>query len=467
MIFSFDLQIFHQNAIDIPNTQRKEKQMGASENTTWKFPATFWIANLVEFFERAAYYAVFIAITLYLTNVVGYNDIWSAWISGGFSAGLYFLPPFAGALADKIGFRKGIILAFSLLSIGYLFLGLFPYKTMVIPTLVIVMIGGSFIKSIITGTVAVTTNKENRARGYSLFYMVVNIGAFLGKTFAAPMRINIGIKSINFFSATMTVIALVVVYFFYKNSNQRGEGKSLKETWAGFIRIVSNARLITLIFIVTGFWMIQHQLYATMPKYVIRTVGEHAKPEWIANVNPAIVMVFVVLITQLMRKVRAVSSMTIGMFIMPLSALTMALSPVLESVTGQSISIFGLFTLHPITVMLIFGIMLQGLAECFISPRFLEFFSLQAPKGEEGLYLGFSHLHSFLASLLGFGLSGYLLTEYCPDPRFLTAAEKLHAYDKSYMIWYYFAAIGLISAIALIIYNFVTTRIDNKEKELT
>ncbi len=441
--------------------------MGKSKSTTWKFPVTFWIANLVEFFERAAYYAVFIAITLYLTNVVGFNDIWAAWIGGGFSAGLYFLPPFAGALADKIGFRKGIILAFSLLTIGYLSLGLFPYKAMVIPTLVLVMIGGSFIKSIITGTVAVTTTEETRARGYSLFYMVVNVGAFLGKTFAAPIRINIGIKQINFFSALMTVLALIVVYIFYKNTDRRGEGKSLKETWAGFVRIVSNLRLITLIVIVTGFWMIQHQLYATMPKYVIRTVGEHAKPEWIANVNPAVVMIFVVLITQLMRKVKAVTSMTIGMFIMPFSALTMALSPVLEKVTGQSVSIFGLFTLHPITVMLIFGIMLQGLAECFISPRFLEYFSFQAPRGEEGLYLGFSHLHSFLSSILGFGLSGYLLTEYCPDPRFLSAAEKIHAYDKAYMIWYYFAAIGVISAIALVIFNVATTRIDRKKEKIT
>ena len=439
--------------------------MEKSESKKWKFPATFWIANLVEFFERAAYYAIFISITLYLTNVVGYNDIWSAWISGLFSAGLYLLPPFAGAVADKIGFRKGIILAFSLLSIGYFSLGFFPYKMTVIPTLVLIMIGGSFIKSIITGTVAVTTTEETRAKGYSLFYMVVNIGAFLGKTFAAPIRINIGLKAINFFSGTMTILALVTVYFFYKNALDSGKGKSLKETWEGFVRIISNARLITLIVIVTGFWMIQHQLYATMPKYVIRTVGEHAKPEWIANVNPAVVMVFVVLITHLMRKVKAVKSMTVGMFIMPLSALTMALSPVLEKLTGQSVSIFGLFTLHPITVMLIFGIMLQGLAECFISPRFLEYFSFQAPKGEEGLYLGFSHLHSFLSSLLGFGLSGYLLTEYCPDPRFLTAAEKVHAYDKAYMIWYYFAAIGLVSAIALIIFNIVTTRID-KKKEL-
>ena len=112
--------------------------------------------------------------------------------------------------------------------------------------------------------------------------------------------------------------------------------------------------------------------------------------------------------------------------------------------------------------MLVLGIMLQGLAECFISPRFLEYFSFQAPRGEEGLYLGFSHLHSFLSSILGFGLSGYLLTEYCPDPRFLSAAEKVHAYDKAYMIWYYFAAIGTTSAIALGVFWAVTNRLDAK-----
>jgi len=33
----------------------------------------------------------------------------------------------------------------------------------------------------------------------------------------------------------------------------------------------------------------------------------------------------------------------------------------------------------------------------------MEYFSLQAPKGEEGMYLGFSHLHSFLSSIFGFG----------------------------------------------------------------
>ena len=260
---------------------------------------------------------------------------------------------------------------------------------------------------------------------------------------------------------------MIVVFFWFKNIERTGEGKSLREVWAGFMRVVTNIRLLMLIVIVTGFWIIQHQMYATMPKYVLRTVGESAAPEWIANINPAMVMIFVVLVTHLMTKVKAVTSMTIGMMIMPVSALCMAASPILESITGQSVSIFGLLTLHPITVMMIVGIMFQGLAECFISPRFLEYFSYQAPKGEEGLYLGFSHLHSFLASLLGFGISGYLLTAYCPSPKTLSAAlseaQRQAVYAHSYRLWYYFAAIGLISAIALIIFNVVTTRIDRKK----
>ena len=427
-----------------------------------KFTREFWTANAVELFERAAYYGVFIAITLYLSRVVGFDDIEAAWIGGVFSAGLYFLPPFTGALADKIGFRNAILLAFSLLSFGYFSLGALPYKAVVIPSLVILMFGGSFIKSIITGTVAKTTTPENRARGYSIFYGIVNVGAFLGKTFAYPLRIEWGLTSINFFSALMTFIALIVVFFFYKNVSTAGEGKSLEEVWTGFVKVVTNVRLLLLIFIVTGFWIIQHQLYATMPKYVLRTVGEHASPEWIANVNPFVVMTMVMLITHLMRKVKAVSSMAVGMFLMPISALLMASSSLLESITGQSVSIFGLFTAHPITIMLILGIVVQGLAECFISPRYLEFFSLQAPKGEEGLYLGFSHLHSFLASILGFGISGYLLTAYVPDPATLTSVQLLTAYDKAYMVWFYFAAIGLTSGIALLFYRWYYQKKDLK-----
>ena len=70
------------------------------QSPSWRFPRAFWTANSVELFERAAYYGCFIAITLYLTNVVGFDDIDAAWLGGMLSAGMYFLPPFTGALAD-------------------------------------------------------------------------------------------------------------------------------------------------------------------------------------------------------------------------------------------------------------------------------------------------------------------------------------------------------------------------------
>lgn len=434
---------------------------------TWKFPKEFWLANFMELCERAAYYGFFIVLTLYLTDIVGFNDKETGIVAGIFFAGLYFLPPFAGAISDKIGFKNGLILAFTLLMIGYTLLGMFHSKILVIFFLVIVLIGGSFIKPLITGTVAKTTTEENRARGYALFYWVVNIGAFSGKTFVPYIRQGIGLEYVNFFSAAMSFLALLFAIFFFNQVDTTHQGKSLSDVLTALKRIFTAPRLIILILIVTGFWIIQHQLYATMPKYVIRLLGEDARPEWLANVNPAIVVLFVVLITNMMKKKKAVTSMLVGMILMPFSALAMSGSQALEAFSGNSVSIFGLFFLHPLTIMMIIGIGIQGLAECFISPRFLEYFSLQAPKGEEGLYLGFSHLHSFFSALAGFIMSGFLLDYYCPDPKTLpaglTEVQRAAYYADAHMIWYYFLAIGFVAAIALFIFKYITEKNDAKK----
>ena len=87
-----------------------------------------------------------------------------------------------------------------------------------------------------------------------------------------------------------------------------------------------------------------------MPKYVIRLLGEEARPEWLANVNPAVVVIFVVIITQLMKKRHAVSSMLVGMILMPFSALAMSGSQALESITGPVVSVLGFISMHPLTV---------------------------------------------------------------------------------------------------------------------
>ena len=444
-----------------------------------KFSSAFWVANSVELLERLAYYAVFIVITLYLSNIWGFSDIEAGAISGVFSATLYLLPLFSGAYADKIGFRKAIIVAFLLLTIGYLGLGVLPtllesaelvsygktttftglnesyLRWSIVPVMAFIVLGGSFIKSVISGTVARETTSENRARGYSIFYMMVNIGAFTGKTVVDPLRRSLGDQGLvylNYFSASMTLMALIAVIMFYKSAGKpAGEGKSFGQIGRDMIKVLSNGRLLALILIISGFWMIQSQMYATMPKYVIRLIGDGATPGWYANVNPLVVFVLVNFITSFMKKRTALTSMIIGMLIIPFSALVMSF--------GNQLSADTILGMHPVAFMMIIGIAMQAVAECFISPRFLEYFSLQAPKGQEGLYLGFSHLHSFFSYLFAFGLSGFLLDRYCPEPRGFSSPEAFAAATQhAHYIWYVFVGIGFISAVALLIYGRLTVK---------
>jgi len=270
-----------------------------------------------------------------------------------------------------------------------------------------------------------------------------------------------GLVYLNYFSAAMTLLALIAVYFLYKSVKTEGKGKSFLEIGRAMGKVLLNGRLMLLIIIVSGFWMIQSQMYATMPKYVIRMIGESASPGWYANVNPLVVFVLVNFITSLMKKRSAITSMMIGMIIIPLSALVMSL--------GSQVGEDYILGLHPVAFMMVVGIAFQAIAECFISPRYLEFFSLQAPKGEEGLYLGFSHLHSFFSFLFAFGLSGFLLDKYCPDPRLfmdeagvLDTAGYAVATQHAHYIWYVFVAIGAISAIALFVYGRITRKADQK-----
>jgi dipeptide/tripeptide permease len=419
----------------------------------WNFGKTFWIANGVELFERAAYYGSFIALVLFLTNIVGYSDIEAGWIGGLFSALIYFLPIFTGAIADKIGFRLSLVLAFTFLAAGYFGLGFLPFKLPVIAFLVLIAAGGSFVKPVIAGTVAKSSSEEMRARAYSLFYMTVNIGSFVGKSVAKPLRTSFGVEYIPYYSAVLALAALVIVAFFYfpKSADQNTPRRKMKDIFDGMVKVLRNFKFVSLIIITAAFWTIQQQLYATLPKYVIRLMGKDASPEWYANVNPLVVVLLVVPITALAKRVKPVSSIAISFFLLIISSFTMSLS----SLFGGSISLLGM-NIHPITLMMVAGIAIQGVSECFLSPRYLEFSSLQAPKGEEGLYMGYAYLNTTISSIVAFASSGYLLDKYCPDPakfQGLPPGKLAALYSHAHYIWYFYSALAFFALVVLLLLN--------------
>jgi dipeptide/tripeptide permease len=436
---------------------------------TWRFPRVFWYANASELCERAAYYGTFIALRTYLLRVVQLGDVQAGFVAGLFGALIYFFPFLTGAAADRLGFRRSLLLAFALLTVGYGSLGIVHTLGPVLAGLLLVVLGGSFVKPIITATAARSSTQDNRARAFSIFYMIVNIGSFTGKTIVAPIRIQLGVENVPFFSAGAAFIALLIVALLYRPQESTiARPRSVRETLAGMATAMSNLRFLALIVITAGFWAIQGQLYASMPDYVIRMAGETYKPEWYANVNPLVVVLCVVAVTQLVRKWRPEAAISVAMALIPFSSLAMASSHLFHG----NLHLLGL-SVHPITAMMVVGIAIQGFAECFLSPKYLEYASKQAPPGREGLYLGYAHMNTFFAWLFGFIFAGYLLRAFCPDPRTLPSEiQQQHAlalagqgpmpaaYAHAHYLWYAFCGVGAVSLALMVVFMAVTGRID-------
>jgi len=95
--------------------------MSASVETHPPFPKVFWTANLVELFERAAYYSMASFVVLYLgrLGLASTGRRRSTRRSGS----CLLLPILSGAIADQVGFRRSLLVAFLLLAIGYFLMG--------------------------------------------------------------------------------------------------------------------------------------------------------------------------------------------------------------------------------------------------------------------------------------------------------------------------------------------------------
>ncbi|HNS74427.1 MAG TPA: MFS transporter, partial [bacterium] len=161
-----------------------------------KFPQTFWTANTIELFERGAYYAIASFVVIYLNETLGMAPTKATFLNGTLLWGLvYFLPILSGTLADRFGFKRSLVFAFVLITLGYLTMGTLQqfwpallghtaghidYTIPVVFGILLIGIGGSVVKPCISGTVQKTAG-VNTTLGFAIFYMVINIGSMFGR----------------------------------------------------------------------------------------------------------------------------------------------------------------------------------------------------------------------------------------------------------------------------------------------
>ena len=384
--------------------------------TIKKFPVTFWVANTMELFERWAWYGLFAVLALYLTQstdtgALGFTQIQKGNIMGTVTAILYFLPLFTGALSDKFGFKRTLILAFLVLSSGYFMMGQFVTYGAVYFAFLWVALGAAMFKPIISGTVAKTTDETTSSIGFGLFYMIVNIGGFVGPIFSSKLRDAYGWKIVFLMSASAILVNLVLVLFFYKEPERE---KSEISIWENIKQALKNIyialldiKLTVFLIIMIGFWTMFNQLFYTLPNFIDQWVDTRDLYNWIYNISPALAGFFGnsegAVNPEMMVNLDAGF---IIIFQLLISTLVMRLKPINAIISGILVTAVGIgltfITSNPFYTIL--GIFVFAIGEMGSSPKFTEYIGRIAPKDKTALYMG----TSFLPVAAGNYITGFL-----------------------------------------------------------
>lgn len=238
-----------------------EEVLAVRENASEKaksayaFGGNFYIANFMEILERLAWYGSFGILSLYVTapaelGGLGASEQQRGTLTAMVMTLIYLLPVVTGALGDRYGYRKMLMVAFALMTPSYFLLGQVNSYPAFFIIYMVLAVGGAIFKPLIVGTVSRTTNDENRSLGFGVFYTMVNIGGFLGPLSVAYLREISWALAFTLASITIAINFIPLIFFYRdpaKSTVQASSKKSLKHTLLEVQNVIGNGRLALMI----------------------------------------------------------------------------------------------------------------------------------------------------------------------------------------------------------------------------
>jgi dipeptide/tripeptide permease len=208
-----------------------------------KFPGQFWLVVMFEFFERGAYYGMMSFISVYFTDTLNIPKESVGLIKGVIQPLLYFLPIIAGAIADRFGYRRMLMIAFTLLGGGYFLTSQMTTYTAVFGALVLMGIGAGTFKPLISGTIAKITDESNSTQAFGIYYWSINLGAFLFPLFLVPFLKSINPAYVIIASAICTAAMIIPTAFFFKDpvKQKKVDDKTEKRKQTSLLQTLANA----------------------------------------------------------------------------------------------------------------------------------------------------------------------------------------------------------------------------------
>jgi POT family proton-dependent oligopeptide transporter len=220
-----------------------------------KHPKALPFLFLSEMWERFGYYLMIGIFTLYLKDTergFGLNEAQASDLYGTFIA-LVFLTPFIGGLlADRVlGYRKSIIIGGILMGLGYMLMSVKDLNFLYLSMTLIIM-GNGFFKPNISTLLGNVYNEESyKARkdaGYNIFYMGINIGAFVCNFFGAALYNMYGWYAAFLAAGVGMFIGVLVFMIGTKHYKHADQIKPKAESDMSLLKILGTILLPAIIF---------------------------------------------------------------------------------------------------------------------------------------------------------------------------------------------------------------------------
>ncbi|MEN9640482.1 MAG: hypothetical protein RLZZ262_2351 [Bacteroidota bacterium] len=206
-------------------------------NSSSKHPAGLWVLFGTEMWERFNFYGMRAILTLFMVNSLLMKEEEASLIYGGFLGLCYLTPMLGGFISDRyLGNRNCILLGGTMMAAGQMLLffsasvfssNLPLAKQLMWTALGIIIFGNGFFKPNISSMVGSLYPKEEKSKldtAFTIFYMGINIGAFLGQFFCpllGDVKVD-GVRDIfafkwGFLAASIAMIIGTIVFLFLKN----------------------------------------------------------------------------------------------------------------------------------------------------------------------------------------------------------------------------------------------------------
>ena len=450
----------------------------------------FWMVNIMEMLERLAYYGVRVVIPIYIAQADEINGLHFTQSDKGI---IFFwwaifqslTPMLSGGFADRYGYKRTIATSIVIKALGYI---LMATQREFWPFLIgccVLALGTAIFKPGVQGTMCQTLTKRNSSVGWGTFYMVVNIGGFLGPPLAHFLY---GISWPAVFYGCATIVSLnLLMLLTYKDPSAGGvqKGSPAHVFWVT-LKNIFNLKLIVFIAIMAGFWLMFMQLFDLLPNFIVDWVNStrvvHAlnipewmlqqnsprppqiSQEWMININSGLIVLAVVLVSFLVSRMRRVMSIFLGITVASVGLV----------LAGFSTSGY----------LCLGGIMFFSVGEMLASPKMNEYLGVIAPEGKKGLYMGYANIPNGIGWAVGslyagniydrLGEKANLAVDYLAKNYSITGIDRTEAMNKlmevsgktaqqatdllwdvyePYKLWYRFAGIGIVAATGMLLYS--------------